>query len=357
MAISRRVMILRICLIIVWFLVVQTATVTTVSAVDLADIVDNPLGHGAWLYKTNCTRCHGPYEKEHPGESYSTEESLADALAKGGCRVSWGHNGDKTLNQEELAAVSHYIRTWEKLGQEPDLPDLPALAPPKAQAPAIIETLQTKPTPIPVRNEELSPALRKLIEAKPIAKGAWLYTRNCYRCHLSYERSRQARNISLEALKKIIENGKTSTQMTGFGLLAGGKLKSSEIDAIAGYITVFESFDGSPAIAAELLKPPAIEPTDLQPIGLPRFPPVDGNVKEGRRLFMEHCSRCHNSDRSGYIGRRLLPPWNSMRPDLFLKSTLKRGIPGSLMQGFTENAEIILGSKQIDDLVAFLLGQ
>ncbi len=201
----------------------------------------------------------------------------------------------------------------------------------------------------------LTPPLVKLVTKNPVAHGGWLYTQNCYRCHLAYGQTRQGRGVSTENLRKIVENGKTSTQMSGFAVLAGGTLKQSEIEALLRYITTWESMSGPPAIAPELLIPPASDPAGLRPLGLVRFPPVQGDVKIGRVLYLTHCSTCHNPDRSGYIGRRLLPPWDGMRPDLFLKATVKSGIPGSLMPGFATDAKSTFRPKEIDDLVSFLL--
>jgi mono/diheme cytochrome c family protein len=205
--------------------------------------------------------------------------------------------------------------------------------------------------------EDLSPPLAKLVAKNPVASGALLYTQNCYRCHLTYDQTRQGRGMSPENLRKIVENGKTSTQMSGFGVLAGGKLKNSEIEAILSYITTWENMSGPPALAPELLVPPASDPAALRSVGLPRFPLVQGDARVGRVLYFANCSRCHNPDRSGYIGRRLLPPWDGMRPDLFLKATLKGGIPGSLMPAFATDANGKLRPKEIDDVVSFLLSE
>lgn len=206
-------------------------------------------------------------------------------------------------------------------------------------------------------DQGLTPPLAKLVAKNPVASGGWLYTQNCYRCHLAYEQTRHGRGVSPENLRKVVENGKTSTQMSGFGVLAGGKLKSSEIEAILGYITTWESMSSPPAIAPELMVPPASDPAGLRPVGLVRFPTVQGDERIGRVLYLTNCSRCHNPDRSGYIGRRLLPPWDTMRPDLFLKATLKSGIPGSLMPAFATDAGGRLRPKEIEDVVSFLLSQ
>ena len=202
----------------------------------------------------------------------------------------------------------------------------------------------------------LSPPLAKLIASHPVAQGGWLYTQNCYRCHLTYGQTRQGRGMSGDNLRKIVANGKTSTQMTGFAVVAGGKLVDSEIEAIVAYVVAWENFGGPPAIARQLLVPPAGNPGDLRPIGLPRFPEVEGDEERGRLLYRSQCSRCHNPDRSGFIGPSLLGPWESFRPDLFLKATVKSGVPGTLMPAFGTMTKAKLSPREIDDVVAFLRG-
>lgn len=325
-------------------------------AVTPAEIVDDPLVHGAWLYKVNCVRCHGSYEKERPGEEYRSRERLIRVIGEKGCGVAWSKRAGGVLSVAEIEALSQYIHTWEQLGKEPDLPVLPEV--PKARVPVVLPPFQPAAA-LPAAGEEqenrLTPPLARLVAHNQVAQGAWFYTTTCYRCHLSYAATRQGRSMKEAEIRKIVENGKTSTQMTGFSVLAGGKLKNSEIDAILAYILTWEKFDGQPAIAAELLRPPQTDPAELLPIGLPRFPLVRGDKANGRRLFLQECSRCHNADRSGFVGRRLLPPWDSMRPDLFLKSTIKNGVPGTLMVNYSEKPDGALSPKQVDDLVTFLL--
>lgn len=159
-----------------------------------------------------------------------------------------------------------------------------------------------------------------------------------------------------DRLLSTIANGKTSTQMTGFSVQAGGKLYNSEITAITNYLLTWERFDQSPAIPVRLLRPPAADPTDLQPLGLPKFPPLRGDGEAGRRLFLMVCSSCHGNDRRGFIGPDLLHSWNTVFPELLLKSIVKNGVPGSLMIG-NEARTSPLSAKNIDDLLLFLLHQ
>ena len=326
------------------------------------DVGANPLAHGAWLFRVHCHRCHGEYGKERIAEDYRSPDKLETAIADKGCRVSWARNRGGALSPHEIVAVSRYMLVWEELGREPDLPplpEIPKLEAIKTAAPQPIQTAQANPVSGQMEQSRpentLSLPLAKLISKNTVAKGAWLYTGNCYRCHLSYDQARMGRSLKGEKLQKMIEQGKTSTQMSGFAILAGGTLKNSDIVAIMSYITLYETFDRPLAIAPELLTPPSANPADLLPIGLPQFPRVAGDADLGKKMYMSHCSSCHGSDRVGYIGSNLTPPFFSLRPDLFLKSTVKDGIPGSMMKSFSENEGGKLSPKEIDSLVVYLL--
>ncbi len=329
------------------------------SAAGQIDITADPLVHGAWLFRVHCIRCHGDYKKERPAEEYTSTDMLEKAVGEKACRISWARSRGGNLSPTEITAVSRYMLAWEDVGREPDLPTLPEIPKVESVQPSASQAIETAPLSGQITEKKgedaLSPPLAQLVRKNKVARGAWLYTGNCYRCHLSYSDARMGRSLKGEKLQKMIERGKTSTQMSGFALLAGGKLKNSDIAAIMSYITLWEGYGQPLAIAPELLKPPSVNPSDLLPVGLPRFPLVTGDVVLGESLYLMHCSRCHANDRTGYIGRALTPPWLSLRPDLFLKSTIKSGIANSLMRPFSEDAGGGLSSKQIDSLVVFLL--
>ena len=323
------------------------------------DVLSKPVVHGAWLFRVHCTRCHGEYGKDRIAEEYQSSAKLEKAISDQGCRVSWARTRGGPLSPSEIGAVSKYMLVWEEMGREPDLPPLPEIPQPDSVTPVAPSALatdhQSEQSPQDGAENALSPPLAKLITKNPVARGAWLYTGNCYRCHLSYDQARMGRNLKGEKLEKVIEKGKTSTQMGGFGILAGGKLKKSEIAAIMSYITLFEKYQRPLAIAPELLEPPSTNPSDLLPIGLPQFPLVAGDVALGKKSYMIKCSRCHGADRAGYIGANLKPPFSTLRPDLFLKSIIKMGIANSMMRPFSDNEGGGLSPKEIDSLVAFLL--
>jgi mono/diheme cytochrome c family protein len=201
----------------------------------------------------------------------------------------------------------------------------------------------------------MDPILKELLDHHPVAHGAWLYTQNCYRCHLSYDKARSGRGISEETVMKTIANGKTTTQMTPFSRMLGGKLSNTEISHIVSYIMSFEKFGETPALAEMVTAPPEADPKALLPISLPRFPRVVGNVGSGARLFARNCVRCHGTAGEGHIGRSLTKPWKVLRPDLMVKSLIKQGVPGSAMPAWSQNNGGNLSAKEIDDLVGLVV--
>lgn len=342
---------------VVALLAILFLTATSVLSAEKPEILNEPVVHGAWLYQANCRRCHGPYDKERPGEDYPNQERLEMAVAEKGCRIAWAKTLGGSLTGEEITALARYILAWESRGEEPDLPPLPEIPANTVTEPHPAELLYEAVIPAQKEGRTLSPPLARLVATNPVARGGWLYTENCYRCHLAYGATRHGRGLGGDQLKKIVEKGKTSTQMSGFSVLAGGKLPESEIEAILAYIATWENLSSPPAIAPELLIPPATDPANLRPIGLPQFPGVQGDARKGRELYLITCSRCHSPDRRGYLGPRLLPPWDGMRPDLFLKATIKSGIPGSFMQAFAAASNAKLNPKEIDDIISFLLAE
>lgn len=152
------------------------------------------LQQGATIYRDFCLRCHGTYISEKPAENYKVEDELIDAVANGGCRVSWGRNFGGKLSPAQLKAVSRYMLHSEETGEEVE--PLPKQVHAKAsQAVPLKEDNKPKTSRQDAENleqendDQLSEALLHLLDKNQIARGAFLYTANCYRCHLSYERA------------------------------------------------------------------------------------------------------------------------------------------------------------------------
>ncbi|SHO49299.1 c-type cytochrome [Desulfopila aestuarii] len=313
---------------------------------------------GAWLYARNCLECHDKYASSRLAEIYNDSNELIAAIGEQGCKIAWARSRGGSLGSNELAALAAYMQKWEELGDEPQLPALPpqsvhtvAAPPPKVTA---AEKNQTTSDTVP-NEEQLSPPLAHLIATNPVAAGGFLYTRNCFRCHLSYEQARMGRGISKELVLRFITEGKTSTQMRAFSRMLGGPLKGTEIREIVTYISTWEERGEPPAIADILMTPPAIDPSEFIPIRLTRFQQVKGDAAEGSLLFRRNCSICHGPKGEGYVAPPLRTKQLGIRPDIFIKSVMKTGVPGSLMKGWDSGRGGILSAKDIDDITSAIL--
>lgn len=320
------------------------------------DPLRDPVVRGAWLYEGNCTRCHGPYEQERLGHNLEAP-ALRDKIsgeARQGCAISWGRRQGGPLSRYEIDALVSYMLAWEEAGLPPDLPPLPPQPTPTVRITATPEPGHSRATPVP-STPEMDDTVRMIVEGNPLALGAWLYTRHCYRCHLSYEQARMGQGKTDALLRHTIENGKTATSMKPFSRHKGGPLKVREIQAIVRYIVAWEEFAEPPALPAALFTPPTPDPADLMPIKPPTIPFIVGDPAHGAKLYAAHCARCHGEGRAGLWGPPLVGPWTSIRPDLTLRSTVARGTPHSFMPGWGSEAGGPLVEAEIADLVAFLV--
>jgi mono/diheme cytochrome c family protein len=299
-------------------------------------------------------RCHGDYAEQRLAGGFDDDDELQSAFEQDRCRINWGRRYGGKLSRKESRALVRFMRVWEDGDGPPDLPEFQPL-PVKDLPPPPPEPKVQKGYSLDAPTHRVDPVLEGLLAINPVANGAWLYTQNCYRCHLSYEKARSGRGFSEETVRKTIINGKTSTQMTPFSRMLGGKLGNSEISAIVAYIMIFEKLGESPALARIVTAPPQADPADLQPMGLPRFPKVAGDTAKGARLYARHCTRCHGMKGEGYVGRPLAKTWRVLRPDLMIKAILKQGIPGSPMPAWAQNAGGPLSAKEIDDMVSRVL--
>lgn len=323
----------------------------------VSDPLDDPLLRGAWLYEGNCIRCHGPYQQERIGRSLD-EDDIVDALegGSGGCSVDWSTQYGGPLRSRDLKALALYMTTWEELGQAPELSELPPQPTPTPQAtatPAAGDVITASPTATPTPS--LDPAVRIAIEGSDLALGAWLYTQNCYRCHLSYEEGRMARGLAEETVERSIRQGKVGTSMPAFDRRQGGELRVRELRAILGYVQAWEMLGEPPALPEVLFVAPTPDPSQLLTIKPLEVPPLGGDPQQGARLFAQHCTACHGLHGEGGIGSRLAKAWPSVRPDLTIWSTIASGVPGSLMPPWDKKQGGPLAGQEINDLVALIL--
>jgi len=323
-------------------------------AKEYTGVLREPVVLGAWLYGSKCARCHQEYGVNRVAGEYDDIDELAQAFGDGRCRIAWSRRAGGPLNKTELQALAQYMLKWEEDGGEPELPELPPpdLEKPEPQTP--VQPIVTAVLPVEKKSQDdLPSALQNLIEKNPVAHGGWLYTNNCYRCHLNYEKARVAKAMSPENLKRIVSEGKTSTQMKPFSRILGGNLKTSEIADIAAYIAAWEYRGANLAIAQQLMRPPDLDPADFEPVRLTRFKRIEGDSSLGKSLFLTHCSSCHGATGEGLIGKPI-DRLQSMRPDLYLKSVIKQGIPGSLMKTWEKDRGGRFSAKDIEDVVYFV---
>ncbi len=327
------------------------AGITLASAQEITPPED-PVAHGAWLYGGYCVRCHGPYEETVAGEALEADE-LRDAISgkARGCQVKWGILQGGPLTRGELDALVAFITAWQEAGGLPDLPPLPAFPTATPEASPTPDSFKPTETPAPTAYVETNPEILLITENNPVALGARLYTRRCYRCHLSYAYGRMGIGMEEEKIKRTINEGKAGTSMPAFSLREGGTLKVSEVNAIVAYILAWEKLEAEPALPSVLFLPPTPAPEALQMTALLPVAPVEGRVEKGLALFGEHCQGCHGLGGFGAAGPSLHKNWRSVRPDLTIRATLVNGIPGSAMPAWGAQ----LDEEQINSLVALLL--
>jgi mono/diheme cytochrome c family protein len=339
---------------VVFFLFLQRPAI--VEAQDPDELLEDPVVKGAWLYQGNCVRCHGDYGDERPGRRYYNrgKKELREAIEFAECEIKWGRTYDGPFGNDDIKAVAAYIAAWEEAGGPPDLPDLPDQPTPTPRptptVPSSGEEATATPTP-----ELIDEYTQLVLDGNEVAKGAWLYMQQCYRCHQSYAGYRQGMGMERDAMKEIIEKGKTATQMTAFARKNGGELLNSEIEAIVEYMYVWEALGAEPALPERILAAPTVDPTMLEPVTLPEVPLVEGDVENGARFYAMHCAECHGVIGEGYIGPRLARPWLVVRPDLTIKSAIAMGVPGSSMTAWGDTAGGPLDEDQINDLTAYVI--
>lgn len=286
-----------------------------------------------------------------------SEEEVLTAIegGAGGCFVDWSYRFDGPFRSTELKAVTRYMLTWEELGGPPDLPPLPGHATPTPYPTPTSPSAEGPATPTPTPTPAMSDEVRLIVDGSDLAHGAWLYTQNCYRCHLSYAQGRMGQSLSEDAIERAIKQGKDGTSMNAFSRREGGTLKFSEISAIVHYILAWETLEAQPALPEALFVPPTPDPEDFKMIALPTAPVVSGNSENGAKLYQQHCAACHGLYGEGGIGPRLAKVWPSVRPDLTVKSIIAQGVPGSPMPAWDEKLGGILTEEQIDDVVIRIL--
>lgn len=75
----------------------------------------------------------------------------------------------------------------------------------------------------------------------------------------------------------------------------------------------------------------------------------------GAQIFAENCAVCHGEDGQGRVGATLAKDWPSIRPDLRVRDTITKGIPGTLMPAWSQDFGGPLNDQEIDALTFYIL--
>ncbi len=187
-----------------------------------------------------------------------------------------------------------------------------------------------------------------------IEQGARLYAENCAVCHGPEGKGRIGATLAKDwpsirpdlRVKSVIENGVPGTRMPAWSQQNGGPLSEQEIDALVAFILSWQTGG-----FIQFYPPPtAIPRPPLTPI-----PDVQGDPNRGAVLYDQNCALCHGPNGEGRVGATLAKNFPSIRPDLRIRSTIERGIEGSVMPAWAQEFGGPLTQSEINDLVAFLL--
>ena len=83
---------------------------------------------------------------------------------------------------------------------------------------------------------------------------------------------------------------------------------------------------------------------------------VDSEMMEqGAQVFAENCAVCHGEDGQGRLGATLAKDWPSIRPDLRIRGTIEKGVPGTFMPAWGKDYGGPLGEQEIDAVTLYIL--
>ncbi len=327
-----------------------------------ADLLADPVVRGAWLYEGNCVRCHGAYAEARLGEDKTSKTIKAEISGEDrqGCNINWSISRGGSLSVKEIGALVSFIEAWEEQGGDLMLPLLPPQPTPTpaptptstvaASGDAAILATAAPPTPLP-------PDLMLALDSNPIARGAWLYAQNCFRCHQDYAIGRMGIGLDRDRIERTIQGGKTGSNMPAFAINQGGTLRATEIKLIVTYIEAFERLGAAPALPDAVLQTMVqpLDPAMLAPIALPTAALVQGEAAHGGSLYRAYCAECHGATGQGGSGPTLARTWLGVRPDLMLRAVIAQGVPDTPMRGWAQVHGGPLDDADLGDLVAYLL--
>jgi len=316
------------------------------------DPLTDPVAKGAWLFAGNCERCHGDYGEARFGTDLAAKELKAaiGGSARQGCRVNWSIAKGGPLSGADIGALVSYIEAWETAGGPPVLPPLPPqpTRTPVPTATADLAAPVATPLPAPV---PLDPALVAALAGDPVAEGAWLYTRNCQRCHLDYATARMGQTLDAEVVKRTIREGKIGTAMPTFSFVLGGELKSAQIEAVMAYIEAWETAGAEPPLPAVVRDAVRSAAAESQAA----FAALDPRAR-GELLFDVHCVSCHGGAGVGGSAPALASHRLGMRPTATLREVIATGVPGTEMVAWSQANGGLFDDRALDDVASLVQG-
>lgn len=327
-----------------------------------ADPLADPVVRGAWLYAGNCVRCHGAYAEARLGDNKSSK-ALKAAISgedRQGCDIDWSISRGGSLSVKDIGALVDFIAAWEEQGSDlslPPLPPQPTPTPRPSPTAAMAGDMAATPVPTTPTATPLPSDLKVALDSNPLARGAWLYAQNCYRCHQDYATGRMGIGLDRDRIERTIQGGKIGSNMPAFAINQGGALRATDIKLIVDYMEAFEQLGVTPALPDAVLQTMVqpLDPAMLAPVVLPTAPVMHGAAAHGALLYRAYCAACHGAAGQGGVGPMLARTWPSVQPALTLRAVTAQGVPGTLMRGWAQTHGGPLDAAALEDVVAFLL--
>jgi cytochrome c oxidase cbb3-type subunit III len=184
--------------------------------------------------------------------------------------------------------------------------------------------------------------------------GAQVYAENCALCHGPNGEGRVGATLAKDwpsirpdlITRETISRGVEGSAMPAWSQENGGPLADEELDALVFFILSWQ-IGGAPQIT------PGNTPTPRAAVS--PVPGIEGDPNQGGELYDQNCAVCHGIDGEGRIGATLAKDWPSIRPDLSVKSTIEKGVPGSVMPAWSQANGGPLSENDVHDLVAFVM--
>lgn len=171
-----------------------------------------------------------------------------------------------------------------------------------------------------------------------VAHGKFVYGRMCAICHGENGEGYKAdqapalnqqdflESVTDDYLGFAIADGRKGTTMSAWMIERGGPLSADDIESVIAFIRSWQK----------------VPPATLDES------PVMGDAETGKKLFAEHCERCHGpkAPHVRILGRQLL----STVKNGYLRHAIRAGRPPTPMPAFYST----LGDQGVEDVVAYM---